>query len=454
MLSEGEMIVDLDRNFLNSAGATKYAQATITKQGLTEEPITEDVYEKWEKMVSDLNVCSQRGLVERFDATVGGGTVLMPFGGARQLTPAQGMAALINSPKGEVNTASILTHGFDPYLATQSPYYSAYYAVIHSAAKLVAAGGDIGKAWMSFQEYFERLRKEPTRWGKPLAALLGGLEAQLALGIGAIGGKDSMSGSFESIDVPPSLISFACGVAEADNIISPEFKGIGNSVYLVEPKKAENGLYDEESLVKTYKALQKAIREKRVISAWAIGFGGVAEAVTKMAFGNAIGVKLDNKLTAEDLFSKKYGAFVVETDGLLRFGKKIGTTIDKYTIIYNRKHIKLAKLEEMWEAKLEGVYPSNTPLQPVKAVENICYDFKGTRPSPLIKTATPKVPILLAPSPLAAIRSHPTTTASISPLAISPAAILSQISVTSTPFLLSSQDVNLAPCSNGLVSSA
>ena len=397
MLSEGEMIVDLDRNFLNSAGATKYAQATVTKQGLSEEPITEDVYTKWEKMVSDLNVCSQRGLVERFDSTVGGGTVLMPFGGARQLTPAQGMAALINSPKGEVNTASILTHGFDPYLATQSPYYSAYYAVIHSAAKLVAAGGDIGKAWMSFQEYFERLRKEPTRWGKPLAALLGGLEAQLALGIGAIGGKDSMSGSFENIDVPPSLISFACGVADADNVISPEFKAVGTSLYLVEPQKDENGLYNPESLVKTYKALQKAIRDKRVISAWAIGFGGIAEAVTKMAFGNAIGVKLDSKLTAEELFSKKYGAFVVETDGLLRFGKKIGTTIDKYAIIYNRRNIKLDKLEKAWEAKLSGVYPSNTALQPAKAVENICYDFKGTRPSPLIKTASPKVIIPVFP---------------------------------------------------------
>ncbi|MBP1554120.1 MAG: phosphoribosylformylglycinamidine synthase, partial [Oscillospiraceae bacterium] len=397
MLSEGEMIVDLDRNFLNSAGATKYAQVTITKQGLVEEPVTEDVYEKWEKMVSDLNVCSQRGLVERFDSTVGGGTVLMPFGGARQLTPAQGMAALINSPKGEVHTASILTHGFDPYLATQSPYYSAYYAVIHSAAKLVAAGGDIGKAWMSFQEYFEKLRKEPTRWGKPLAALLGGLEAQLALGIGAIGGKDSMSGSFESIDVPPSLISFACGVAEAENIISPEFKCVGTSVYLVEPEKAENGLYDPDSLVKTYKALQKAIKDKRVISAWAVGFGGVAEAVTKMSFGNAIGVKLDSKLTADELFSKKYGAFVVETDGLLRFGKKIGTTIDKYTIIYNRRYIKLDKLEKAWEAKLEGVYPSNTALQPAKPVENICYDFKGTRPSPLIKVASPKVLIPVFP---------------------------------------------------------
>ncbi len=397
MMYDGEMIVDLDRNFLNSAGAVKYAQAKVEKQGLVQEPVTEDVYEKWEKMIADLNVCSQRGLVERFDSTVGGGTVLMPYGGARQLTPAQAMAALINSPKGEVHTASIMAHGFDPYLATQSPYYSAYYATIHSVAKLVAAGGDIGKTWLSFQEYFERLRKEPTRWGKPLAALLGGMEAQLALGTGAIGGKDSMSGSFENIDVPPSLISFACGVAEAENIISPEFKAVGNSIYLVEPKMAENGLLDEENLIKTYKSLQKAIKEKRVISAWAIGFGGIAEAVTKMSFGNAIGVKLDNKLTPDELFDKKYGAFVVETDGVLRFGKKIGTTIDKYAIIYNRKHIKLSKLEEVWENKLEGVYPSNTALQKSKPVENISYDFKGTRVSPAIKVATPKVLIPVFP---------------------------------------------------------
>lgn len=397
MLWQQEKIVSLERSFLNSAGATKYSDAKIEKQELKIEKFEDDVHTRWEEMVSSLNVASQRGLVERFDSTVGGGTVLMPFGGKRQLTPNQSMAAVINSEKGEVETASIMAYGFDPYLAAQSPYYGAYYAVVSSVAKLVAVGGDTSKAWFSFQEYFERLKKEPTRWGKPLAALLGAFEAQLSFNIGAIGGKDSMSGSFENIDVPPSLISFICGVTEAKNVISPELKKVGSSLYLVEPQKDKNGLYNKESLAKTYKAVQKAIEEKRIASAWAVGFGGIAEAVTKMSFGNGIGAKLDSKLTKEELFSKKYGAFVVETNGLLRFGKKIGVTTEKYSIIYNRKHIKLDKIEKLWEDKLENVYPSKTVAQPVKKVENIEYNFTGKRPSPLIKTATPKVLIPVFP---------------------------------------------------------
>lgn len=397
MLHEGEKIVSIERSFLNSAGATKYSDARVTKQSLAKEDFSGDVYEQWNKMITDLNVCSQRGLVQRFDSTVGGGTTLMPFGGKRQLTPSQSMAAVINSQKGEVETASIMAYGFDPYLAQQSPYFGAYYSVVSSVAKLVAVGGDMSKAWFSFQEYFERLKKEPVRWGKPLAALLGAFEAQMDFGIGAIGGKDSMSGTFEKIDVPPSLISFACGVAQVGNIISPEFKNAGSKLYLIEPQKNESGLYNKESLVKTYKSLQKAISSKRVISAWAVGFGGVAEAVTKMSFGNQIGVKLDSKLTGGELFEKKYGAFVVETTGILRFGKKIGVTTDKYSIIYNRKHIKLDQMEKLWEAKLENIYPTKTTSQPAKEIENIEYKFMGRRPSPTIKVASPKVLIPVFP---------------------------------------------------------
>ncbi|MEG2928560.1 MAG: phosphoribosylformylglycinamidine synthase [Oscillospiraceae bacterium] len=397
MVCEGDKIVSLQRTFLNSAGAAKHCTASIEKQNLAPQAFEGDVYERWEEMISSLNVCSQRGLVERFDSTVGGGTVLMPFGGKRQLTPSQAMAAVINSEKGEVKTASIMAYGFDPYLAQQSPYYGAYYGVVSSVAKLVAAGGDMQKAWFSFQEYFEKLGKDPTRWGKPLAALLGAFQAQLDFGIGAIGGKDSMSGSFEDISVPPSLISFVCGVSETDNIISTEFKKTNSNIYFIQPQKDANGLYNKDSLVKTYKALEKAIKEKRILAAWAVGMGGVAEAVTKMSFGNQIGVKLDSKLTPEELFCKNYGAFVVETDGILRFGKKIGVTTEKYAIIYNRKHLKPEKLEKLWEGKLEGVYPTKTPLQSAAKIENIQYNFDGKRPSPIIKTAAPRVLIPVFP---------------------------------------------------------
>ena len=206
-----------------------------------------------------------------------------------------------------------------------------------------------------------------------------------------------MSGSFEDIDVPPSLISFAAGYANADNVISPEFKKAGSNIYLIQPQMGDNGLYNAESLVKTYRSVQKAIKEKRIVSAWAVGTGGIAEAVTKMSFGNEIGVKLDAKLAKEDLFDKKYGAFVVETDGLLRFGKKIGVTIDDYTVIYNRRHIKLNRLEKLNSEKLEPVYRTQSNATSKKAVENISYSFDGKRVSPAVKVAQPRVLIPVFP---------------------------------------------------------
>ncbi|MEG2192810.1 MAG: phosphoribosylformylglycinamidine synthase, partial [Oscillospiraceae bacterium] len=293
MLFEGEKIVNLSRDFLNSAGAAKFAKVKVEEDFLQTNIPQCPIDIAWENMISDLNVSSQRGLIERFDSTVGGATVLMPFGGKNQSTPSQAMAAMIPTLNKKAQTASIMAYGFDPYLAEQSPYYSAYYAVISSISKLIAAGGDVKNAWLSFQEYFERLRKEPLRWGRPFSALLGAFEAQLATGIGAIGGKDSMSGSFEDIDVPPTLISFVAGVTDVKNIISPEFKKAGNNVYFIKPQLDDNGLYNTGSLNETFAKVQKAIKDKKVISAWAVGFGGVAEAVTKMCFGNKIGIKIE-----------------------------------------------------------------------------------------------------------------------------------------------------------------
>ncbi|MBQ8604448.1 MAG: phosphoribosylformylglycinamidine synthase [Oscillospiraceae bacterium] len=395
MFFEGEKIVDLSRAFLNSAGAVKFAQAAVTQDSLKDEIRVDDIEKDWTALMADLNVASQRGLVERFDATIGAGTVLMPYGGKYQSTPAQAMSAMIPTLGKTTSTASLMAWGFDPYLASQSPYYSAYYAVISSAAKMIAAGGSLKDMWMSFQEYFERLGKDKTRWGKPFAALLGALEAQLALGVGSIGGKDSMSGSFENIDVPPTLISFAAGVADAENIISPEFKAAGHYVYFLAPEKGENGLYKPESLIEIFEKVTKLIKDKKVVSAWATGFGGVAEAVTKMAFGNHIGIKIEPDVTSRELFGKNYGGFVIETVKPMRSGKKIGVTIDEYKIKVWRRVLKLDKLEKAYNATLEPIYPTTAGTKKV-TYENLSWTERNKK-GPAIKVAQPKVLIPVFP---------------------------------------------------------
>ncbi len=258
-------------------------------------------------MISNLNVCSQKGLVERFDATIGAGTVLMPYGGKYQNTPNQAMAAKIPVLKGETTTASVMGWGYNPYLSSQSPYHGAMSAVVESVAKVVAAGGTYEKCWLTFQEYFERTQNDPERWGKPFAALLGAYKAQCELGCAAIGGKDSMSGTFEEIDVPPTLVSFAVSVANANNIISDEFKKAGSKVALIAPEYDGNKLVNFDSLKSVFKKVEKLIAEGKVLSCWAVSFGGVSEAVAKMAFGNKIGFKFTEKLTAAELFRPCYG---------------------------------------------------------------------------------------------------------------------------------------------------
>ena len=289
----GRTIVDLSRDFLNSNGAAKHISVEVAAPALRQpEKEIGSASERWMQRVGSLNVASQKGLVQRFDSTISGGTVLLPFGGKHQLSPSQVMAAKIPVLDGKTTTCSMMAWGFDPYLSEQSPYHGAMYAVIESIAKLTAAGADWRHCWLSFQEYFEKLGRDADRWGKPFAALLGALRAQLELGAGAIGGKDSMSGSFEDIHVPPTLISFAVSTQKIDRIISTEFKAAGHPVYLFAPKTDENGLPDFESLRAMLDTVRDRIADGTAVTGWAVGAGGICEGITKMAWAMASALPL------------------------------------------------------------------------------------------------------------------------------------------------------------------
>ena len=391
----GNIIVDLSREFLNSNGAEKHTTVEVGAPLIGNEDAGEDTADRWEAMISNLNVCSQKGLVERFDATIGAGTVLMPYGGKYQNTPNQAMAAKIPVLKGETTTASVMGWGYNPYLSSQSPYHGAMSAVVESVAKVVAAGGTYEKCWLTFQEYFERTQNDPERWGKPFAALLGAYKAQCELGCAAIGGKDSMSGTFEEIDVPPTLVSFAVSVANAKNIISDEFKKAGSKVALIAPEYDGNKLVNFDSLKSVFKKVEKLIAEGKVLSCWAVSFGGVSEAVAKMAFGNKIGFKFTEKLTAAELFRPCYGAFVIElADGAETDMKIIGETTAEYKID-NGYVIDGEHLEKLWEEKLEPVFPTQVK-KPDYEPKTYSYEAKE-RKSPAIKVAKPRVLIPVFP---------------------------------------------------------
>ena len=391
----GNIIVDLSREFLNSNGAEKHTTVEVGTPLIGNEDAGEDTADRWDAMISNLNVCSQKGLVERFDATIGAGTVLMPYGGKYQNTPNQAMAAKIPVLKGETTTASVMGWGYNPYLSSQSPYHGAMSAVVESVAKVVAAGGTYEKCWLTFQEYFERTQNDPERWGKPFAALLGAYKAQCELGCAAIGGKDSMSGTFEEIDVPPTLVSFAVSVANAKNIISDEFKKAGSKVALIAPEYDGNKLVNFDSLKSVFKKVEKLIAEGKVLSCWAVSFGGVSEAVAKMAFGNKIGFKFTEKLTAAELFRPCYGAFVIElADGAETDMKIIGETTAEYKID-NGYVIDGEHLEKLWEEKLEPVFPTQVK-KPDYEPKTYSYEAKE-RKSPAIKVAKPRVLIPVFP---------------------------------------------------------
>ncbi|MDR1837475.1 MAG: phosphoribosylformylglycinamidine synthase [Treponema sp.] len=356
---KGKTIVNLSREFLNSNGAKKKAKVRITEPQIPQPDNSPLNTQRLEKFIGGLGVCSQKGLVDRFDSSIGATTVCAPFGGKYQLTPVQVMTAKIPVLKGETLTCSLMSWGFDPVISKVSPYHGAVFAVVWSLAKIIAAGGSRRKCRLSFQEYFERLRNDPARWGKPAAALLGALDAQLGLETAAIGGKDSMSGSFavhdgESIDVPPTLVSFAVSITKIDSIVTPEFKRPGSFVYHYKPPFSVYEKCDFVALCEYFDMVENLTAEKKILSAWAIGPGGTAEAVVKMCMGNHTGFSEEKPLAAGNGF----GGFIFETLECLKTeAELLGYTTNEYTFKTKNSEIPFEKLQAAWENTLEPVYP-------------------------------------------------------------------------------------------------
>ena len=372
MVLDGTEIVNISREFLNTNGAKRYANAHITSTVKKEKEADDRTFgQKMKALASDLNICSQKGLVERFDSTIGAGTVLMPFGGKTQLTPSQAMAALIPVLNGTTTTSSIMSWGFDPYEMEANPFIGAQESVISALSKIVAAGGSAKHAWMSFQEYFGHMYTDPDRWGLPLGALLGALKAQVELETAAIGGKDSMSGTFENIDVPPTLIAFAVSTAKADKVVSAEWKKAGNTVYVIKPDYNSHGQPDYQSVRNTFAAVEKLIQEGKAASVWALSYGGVAEGILKCSLGNQIGIRLAEGTDLNSLFDKCYGGFMIESDQQLDL-PVLGTLQERFKIKTDEGSVCLHCLQKDYEAKLQPVYPY-TDVNPEAKIETISY---------------------------------------------------------------------------------
>ncbi len=395
MTWRGKTIVDISREFLNSNGAEKHITIHCAKGKDYAKSIPSDFSAGYTALVEDLNVCSKQGLSERFDSTVGAGTVLMPFGGKEQKTPIQAMVQKISLENGFTDDCSLMAWGYNPYLTEASPYHGAYLAVVESASKLVATGAKFEDVYLTFQEYFARPGKTPSRWGQPLAALLGAFRAQKELGIAAIGGKDSMSGTFESLDVPPTLVSFAVTTEKTDSIVTPEFKSAGHKAVLLLPEYDENKLPKTESLLSLFDTVNGLMRKGAVYAAYTLGFGGVAEAIYKMAIGNGLGFTFDESLSLEELFGYGYGGFVLEVDASAELGKTLGTVTDKATLVYKNESLSLSFLEGKYEAKLEGVYPTRVK-QEKEAPAAISYTVRPTK-APAVAVNKPRVLIPVFP---------------------------------------------------------
>ena len=404
----GDVIVSLSREFLNTNGVTQVATSYITAPDADNCYRTSvpkaleglDTKTAFKKNLSRLECCSQRGLVERFDASIGAATVMMPFGGKTQLTPEDAMAAKLPLLKGETDDATAMSYGYIPGISRWSPFHGAAYAVTESLSKLAAIGADPLTSRLTFQEYFERLHEVPSRWGKPTAALLGALTAQINMGIPSIGGKDSMSGSFEDLDVPPTLVSFAVAMTKASKTISAEFKKSGSKVvYIPLPEDKATGLPAWEELKKVYKAIYALANDGKILAASVVREGGAAATVARMSFGNKIGFEFKNELTAKELFAPLSGSFVVElADGaeisdILYYD--LGTTVDAETITVNGETLTIDELIEEWNFKLEGVFPTKSYC-PANEQEIPLYTERNTS-SPVIKTAKPKVFIPVFP---------------------------------------------------------
>ena len=394
MVWNGVSIVNISREFLNSNGAEKHQNVHVEKGSVWQPQWAGLTFsQKMKSMVGDLNVCSKKGLSERFDSTIGAATVLMPFGGAYQLTPQNAMVAKL-PVDGETSTCSGMAWGYNPYLMSANQYVGARMAVIESVTKLVATGFRYEDAYLTFQEYFERLGNKPERWGKPLAALLGALDAQIGLGIASIGGKDSMSGSFEQLDVPPTLVSFATAIGKASRVVSTEFKKPESTVVLVRPIiDPETGCPNFFSLKANYKIVENMIEEGMVASACSVGYGGIAEALFKMGLGNRIGFRMRADMTTHQMFEPMYGSIILEMVSDSPAGMLLGETTKEYTFESCGEKLDMAELQEIWESKLEPVYPYR---KAGPAVEKI--NGSLTAPAaPKIGVAKPKVIIPVFP---------------------------------------------------------
>ena len=363
----GKDIVNISRAFLDTNGAHQETSVLVDipdeKDNYLEKVSVEDVKTKWLNTLSDLNECSQKGLVERFDGSIGAGSVYMPYGGKYQLTETQSMVAKLPVLKGKCDTVTMMAYGFDPYLSKWSPYHGAMYAVTDSVAKIVAAGGDFNKIRFTFQEYFRRMTEDPERWSQPFSALLGAYEAQLGFGLPSIGGKDSMSGTFEDIDVPPTLCSFAIDVAKESDIITPEFKADGNVLVRFDIEKDKYDLPVFEQIKKLYDGIHKLIGKGVIVSAYVLDGKGLVPAVCKMAFGNKLGFELEGSLTKEELFAPAYGCIVAEVpaDRLADIDvayTKVGEVKDNAKFVYNDVVITVDEALKVWSDKLEDVFPT------------------------------------------------------------------------------------------------
>ena len=391
----GRAIVNLSREFLNSNGAPKHIKAIVARPEPYEKKVLGSFLDNYLALADDLNICSKRGLSEQFDSTIGAGTVLMPFGGKNQLTPIQAMVHKISVEKKHTDDCSLMAWGYNPFITEKSPYHGAYLAVIESVSKLIATGAEYKDVYLTLQEYFERLNKDEKRWGKPLAALLGALKAQTELKAAAIGGKDSMSGSFENLDVPPTLVSFAVTTDKTENIVSNEFKKHGNKVVLIKPDYTENGLPDTDSLLNAFKRVTSLLRSGKAVACYTPSIGGIAEAVMKMCFGNLLGFKYNDNLSVSEIFGYCYGGFLLEVNEDIEDAVQIGEITADGKISYNGEEIKLDRLLGIYENKLESVFRCNKQ-NPETEMQTFSYEAKK-RVSPAIKTAKPKVLIPVFP---------------------------------------------------------
>ncbi|NLK28629.1 MAG: phosphoribosylformylglycinamidine synthase [Clostridiales bacterium] len=375
MLWRGKEIVNIARAFLDTNGAHQEASAFVQvpspednyfKTGaLNLSSDNSDLKNKWLKALSNLNVCSKKGLVEMFDSSIGAATVTMPYGGKYQLSPIQTMTAKLPVLQGKCDTVTMMSYGFDPYLSTWSPFHGSAYAIISSVAKIVAAGGNPKGIRFTFQEFFRKLGKDPMRWGEPLASLLGAYDAQMKLGLPSIGGKDSMSGSFNDIDVPPTLVSFAVNIAKSKHIISTELKKPDNLLVRFRIRKDSYDLPDYEQAMSMYTGIHQLVEQGKIVSAFAIGFGGLVEAISKMAFGNKLGVEISNTIPEDELFLPDYGSLLVEmkeedVKELLLEHEVVGRIAQKEFLCYNEVEIAIDEALEAWSNTLEKVYPTVT----------------------------------------------------------------------------------------------